>query len=165
MNETHRQLDGNNNHDESYPKLRPLAVRPLLHEEEPYLLLRDPQQLFGKYPHELSGGMLQRIITSFAIALKPELIIADEPTTAIDYISQREVIKELQSIRDLFQTSIIFISHDLSLVSHIADRVLVVRGGKIVKELQADEASEENVMRYAVGAGANHQTSNPGTQP
>ena len=115
--------------------------------------LRDPQQVFGKYPHELSGGMLQRIITSFAIALKPELIIADEPTTAIDYISQREVIKELQSIRDLFQTSIIFISHDLSLVSHIADRVLVMNRGCVVEQgptAQVFTRAESEHTRYLI---------------
>lgn len=96
--------------------------------------LRNPRQLFAKYPHELSGGMLQRIMVSFAVALKPELLIADEPTTAIDYISQKEVIKELQSIRDHYQTSIMFISHDLSLVSHIADKVLVMNQGYVVEQ-------------------------------
>jgi nickel transport system ATP-binding protein len=96
--------------------------------------LRDPKQLFGKYPHELSGGMLQRVIIAFAIALQPALVIADEPTTAIDYISQREVINELRAIRERFQTSIIFISHDLSLVSHIADRVLVMKRGAVVEQ-------------------------------
>lgn len=96
--------------------------------------LNNPRQLFSKYPHELSGGMLQRIMISFAIALKPELLIADEPTTAIDYISQREVIKELQSIRELCRTSIIFISHDLSLISHIADNVLVMNQGRVVEQ-------------------------------
>lgn len=96
--------------------------------------LRAPRQLFAKYPHELSGGMLQRVMISFAIALKPDLIIADEPTTAIDYISQREVINELRAIRERLQTSIIFISHDLSLVSRIADRVLVMKQGQVVEQ-------------------------------
>ena len=96
--------------------------------------LRNPRQVFRKYPHELSGGMLQRLMIAFAIALKPELLIADEPTTAIDYISQKEVIKELQFIREQFQTSIIFISHDLSLISHIADKVLVMNQGSVVEQ-------------------------------
>ena len=101
--------------------------------------LRNPKSLFGKYPHELSGGMLQRIMISFAVALKPELIIADEPTTAIDYISQKEVINELQKIRDLYQTSILFISHDSSLVSHIADNVLVMHQGTVVEQGRTEQ--------------------------
>ncbi|WP_411991189.1 ABC transporter ATP-binding protein [Agarivorans sp. DSG3-1] len=94
--------------------------------------LKNPQYLLSKYPHELSGGMLQRIMVALALVLKPKLIIADEPTTAIDYISQREVINELQMVREHFGTSIIFVSHDLSLVSHIADSVLVMHQGKMV---------------------------------
>ncbi|GAK20777.1 oligopeptide transport ATP-binding protein OppD [Vibrio sp. JCM 19052] len=76
--------------------------------------LKSVQSLLKKYPHELSGGILQRIMVALALVLKPKLIIADEPTTAIDYISQREVIKELQFVREQFGTSLIFVSHDLS---------------------------------------------------
>lgn len=89
--------------------------------------------LVKKYPHELSGGMLQRIMIALALVLQPELIIADEPTTAIDYVSQQEVVKELQFVRKQFGTSLIFVSHDLSLISHIADDVLVMQAGKVVE--------------------------------
>ncbi|MGF1787783.1 ABC transporter ATP-binding protein [Photobacterium swingsii] len=95
--------------------------------------LKSVQSLLTKYPHELSGGMLQRIMVALALVLKPKLIIADEPTTAIDYISQREVIKELQFVREKFGTSLIFVSHDLSLVSHIADNVMVMNQGQVVE--------------------------------
>ncbi|WP_353498173.1 ABC transporter ATP-binding protein [Vibrio sp. CB1-14] len=95
--------------------------------------LKSVQSLLKKYPHELSGGMLQRIMVALALVLKPKLIIADEPTTAIDYISQREVIKELQFVREQFGTSLIFVSHDLSLVSHIADNVMVMNQGRVVE--------------------------------
>ncbi|CAH0526085.1 ABC transporter ATP-binding protein [Vibrio hippocampi] len=95
--------------------------------------LKSPTTLIDKYPHELSGGMLQRIMVALALVLKPKLIIADEPTTAIDYISQKEVIKELQFVREQFATSLIFVSHDLSLVSHIADNVLVMNQGQVVE--------------------------------
>ncbi len=95
--------------------------------------LKSVQSLITKYPHELSGGMLQRIMVALALVLKPKLIIADEPTTAIDYISQREVIKELQFVREQFGTSLIFVSHDLSLVSHISDNVLVMNQGQVVE--------------------------------
>ena len=95
--------------------------------------LKSVQSLLTKYPHELSGGMLQRIMVALALVLEPKLIIADEPTTAIDYISQREVIKELQFVREQFGTSLIFVSHDLSLVSHIADNVMVMNQGQVVE--------------------------------
>ncbi len=95
--------------------------------------LKSASYLLTKYPHELSGGMLQRIMVALALVLKPKLIIADEPTTAIDYISQREVIKELQLVREKFGTSLIFVSHDLSLISHIADNVMVMSQGKMVE--------------------------------
>lgn len=95
--------------------------------------LKSVRELMNKYPHELSGGMLQRIMVALALVLKPKLLIADEPTTAIDYISQREVIKELQFVREQFGTSLIFVSHDLSLVSHIADNAMVMNQGKVVE--------------------------------
>ena len=95
--------------------------------------LPNAQTLIKKYPHELSGGMLQRVMVALALVLNPKLIIADEPTTAIDYLSQKEVIKELQWVREKFGTSLIFVSHDLSLVSHIADQVLVMNRGRVVE--------------------------------
>ena len=94
--------------------------------------LTSVESLLDKYPHQLSGGMLQRIMVAMALVLEPKLIIADEPTTAIDYISQREVIKELQLVREKFGTSLIFVSHDLSLVSHIADEVMVIHQGQMI---------------------------------
>lgn len=96
--------------------------------------LKNPKRIFKQYPHELSGGMLQRIMIAFATIMEPDLLIADEPTTAIDYISQREVIEELQTIRDEHDTAIIFISHDLSLISHLADEVLVMEHGHPVEQ-------------------------------
>ena len=105
--------------------------------------LKDPQSLLKLYPHELSGGMLQRIMVSFALVLEPKIIIADEPTTAIDYISQREVIRELQLVRETFGTSFIFVSHDLSLISHIADDVLVMNNGQM-----ADYGSAQSVFSH-----------------
>lgn len=96
--------------------------------------LKNPRRIFKQYPHELSGGMLQRIMIAFATIMEPDLLISDEPTTAIDYISQREVIDELIKIRDEAHTAIIFVSHDLSLVSHIADDVMVMEQGRAVEQ-------------------------------
>ena len=95
--------------------------------------LDSARTIFAKYPHELSGGMLQRIMIALAIVMQPTLLIADEPTTAIDYISQQEVIRELRNIREELDTSLVFISHDLSLVSHVADKVVVMNQGEVVE--------------------------------
>ncbi|OIJ18186.1 nickel import ATP-binding protein NikD [Anaerobacillus alkalidiazotrophicus] len=95
--------------------------------------LKNPQNLLEKYPHQLSGGMLQRVMIGIAIALKPKLIIADEPTTALDSITQFEVINELINVRKHFNTSIIIISHDLGVISKLADHVLVLNGGQMVE--------------------------------
>jgi peptide/nickel transport system ATP-binding protein len=86
-----------------------------------------------KYPHELSGGMRQRVMIAMALACRPALLIADEPTTALDVIVQKQIVDLLQRAVSEFQTSILFISHDLALVSSIADEVVVMRDGQIVE--------------------------------
>ncbi|XOB63084.1 ABC transporter ATP-binding protein [Campylobacterota bacterium DY0563] len=94
----------------------------------------EPLEVLAKYPHELSGGMLQRIMIGLSIALNPSLIIADEPTTAIDSLNQVEIIKELKELREKLQLSMIFITHDLHVLSQVADRIIVMRDGSIVEE-------------------------------
>jgi peptide/nickel transport system ATP-binding protein len=96
--------------------------------------LPDPEILFDKYPHEISGGQKQRVMIAMAIACKPQLLIADEPTTALDVTVQKEIIQLLKDIQEETGMSIIFISHDLSLVSAIAHRVLVMYRGEIVEQ-------------------------------
>lgn len=110
--------------------------------------LQSPKNLLLKYPHELSGGMLQRIMVALALVLKPKLIIADEPTTAIDYISQKQVMKELQFVREQFATSLIFVSHDLSLVSHIADHVLVMNKGQVAEYGETKQVFTQPTSEY-----------------
>ena len=95
--------------------------------------LPDISRAYNSYPHELSGGQKQRIMIAMAIACKPKLLIADEPTTALDVTVQREIIALLKELQKEFEMSILFISHDLSLVSEIADNVLVVYQGKMVE--------------------------------
>ena len=95
--------------------------------------LPEPEVLFSKYPHQISGGQKQRVMIAMAIACKPEVLIADEPTTALDVTVQKEIIALLKEIQKETQMSVIFISHDLALVSEIADRVLVMYKGKIVE--------------------------------
>ena len=92
-----------------------------------------PEQLFNAYPHELSGGQKQRVMIAMAIACKPEILIADEPTTALDVTVQQEILQLLKELQQETGMSIIFISHDLSLVRELADRVLVMYQGEVVE--------------------------------
>ncbi|MEP0264402.1 ABC transporter ATP-binding protein [Dokdonia sp.] len=100
--------------------------------------LPDPESLFNVYPHQISGGQKQRVMIAMAIACDPEILIADEPTTALDVTVQKEIIQLLRDIQEETGMSIIFISHDLSLVKEIADRVLVMYKGDIVEEAPAE---------------------------
>ena len=96
--------------------------------------LPNPERIYNAYPHEISGGQKQRVMIAMAIACKPDILIADEPTTALDVTVQKDIIQLLKRIQESNGMSIIFISHDLSLVSEIADRVLVMYKGKIVEQ-------------------------------
>lgn len=104
--------------------------------------LPDPEQIFDKYPHQISGGQKQRVVIAMAIACKPKILIADEPTTALDVTVQKEIILLLQELQAETGMSIIFISHDLSLVAQIAHRVLVMYRGKIVEQGQTSAIFE-----------------------
>ena len=95
--------------------------------------LPDPERAYRAYPHELSGGQKQRIMIAMAIACKPKLLIADEPTTALDVTVQKEILSLLKELQQETGMSILFISHDLGLVSEIADNVLVMYKGKVVE--------------------------------
>ncbi|WP_299547998.1 ABC transporter ATP-binding protein [Seonamhaeicola sp.] len=96
--------------------------------------LPDPKRLFKAYPHEISGGQKQRVMIAMAIACKPDILIADEPTTALDVTVQKDIIKLLKTLQTETRMSVIFITHDLALISEIADRVLVMYQGSIVEE-------------------------------
>ncbi len=92
-----------------------------------------PNEILNSYPHQISGGQMQRIMIAMAIACKPKLLIADEPTTALDVTVQKEVISLLKELQEETEMSLLFISHDLGLVSEIADRVIVMYQGDIVE--------------------------------
>ena len=113
--------------------------------------IRDPEDVLRKYPHQLSGGMLQRIMIGLAISLDPELIIADEPTTAIDSISQYSIMQEFVRIKKAGSVAMIFISHDLGVLSLIADRVIVMHRGRAV-----EEGTAESVFASAKDAYTHH---------
>jgi peptide/nickel transport system ATP-binding protein len=101
--------------------------------------LPSPKRIFKAYPHEISGGQKQRVMIAMAIACKPQILIADEPTTALDVTVQKEIITLLKELQEETNMSIIFISHDLSLVSEIANRLLVMYQGEIVEQGNAKQ--------------------------
>lgn len=106
---------------------------------------------FHYYPHQFSGGQRQRIVIAIALACDPKLIIADEPTTALDVSMQAQILDLLQKLKENFSTSIIFITHDLGVVSNISDRVAVMYAGKIVEIGTRDEIFEESRHPYTWG--------------
>jgi peptide/nickel transport system ATP-binding protein len=91
----------------------------------------------GSHPHELSGGMRQRVMIAMALALKPQVVIMDEPTTALDVVTQREILEELMQLRDQLDFAILFITHDLSLLIEIADSIAVMYAGRLVERAPA----------------------------
>jgi len=95
--------------------------------------LPDPERVFSQYPFQLSGGMCQRVMIAIAMALDPEVLIADEPTSAIDVTIQAEILAEIKKLRDIRHSSIILISHDLGVIAGTADVVAVMYGGSIVE--------------------------------
>lgn len=98
-----------------------------------------PKDIFKSYPHQISGGQMQRVMIAMAIACKPKILIADEPTTALDVTVQKEIIQLLKALQKETKMSIIFISHDLALVSEIAQRVIVMHKGNIVEEDKTED--------------------------
>jgi len=93
-----------------------------------------PEQRFNEYPHQMSGGMRQRVMIAMALACDPQLLIADEPTTALDVTIQAQILEVLKELRDRLKMGIILITHDLGVVSEVCDRVIVMYTGKVVEQ-------------------------------
>jgi peptide/nickel transport system ATP-binding protein len=106
---------------------------------------------FTSYPHELSGGMRQRSIIAIALALSPEIIIMDEPTTALDVVVQREILTELVRLREHLRFSVIFITHDLSLLLELADKIAIMYAGRIVEMATCKELQRQPRHPYSYG--------------
>lgn len=106
--------------------------------------IRNPEEALEKYPHQLSGGMLQRIMIGIAMSMEPSLLIADEPTTAIDVITQFDILNEFAVIKQKHKTAMIFISHDLNAVSQIADKIVVLNQGTVV-----DQGDFHHIIHHA----------------
>ncbi|MGH6798677.1 MAG: ABC transporter ATP-binding protein [Roseiarcus sp.] len=96
--------------------------------------IRDPERVLRSYPHELSGGMRQRVLIAAAFALEPKLIVADEPTSALDMTVQKQILRLLRAMQDAHGTAVIFITHDLGVVAQVCDDVTLLFGGRVVEE-------------------------------
>ena len=113
--------------------------------------LPSPEEVFNKYPYELSGGQQQRVMIAMAISCEPQILIADEPTTALDVTIQKEILLLLKSLQQKLGISIIFISHDLDVVSSIATDILVLRNGKIMEHGTAQHIMNNAQSDYTKG--------------
>lgn len=111
----------------------------------------EPEKRYKCFPHEFSGGMRQRVMIAMALANKPELLIADEPTTALDVTIQDQILHQLRELEKEYGTSIIFITHDLGVVAELCDRVIVMYGGLVMEEALIDDVFEKPGHPYTMG--------------
>ncbi len=134
----------------------------------------DPQRVFRAYPHELSGGMRQRVLLATSLLLQPQVVIMDEPTTAVDILTQRSILDVLQALRAELNFSIVFISHDLAVAAEIADTIATMYAGDIVEIGPVNEVFYRPRHAYTLAllnaaprlsAGAEELYSIPGSPP
>src|SRR5262250_1210640 len=110
--------------------------------------LPEVERIFGSYPHRLSGGQRQRIMIAMALVLEPKLLIADEPTTALDVTTQKQILTLIRDLQRDHGTAVLFITHDMGVVAEIADRVAVMRGGRLVETGALDTILRTPQMEY-----------------
>ena len=115
------------------------------------LVRLDPKRVLGAYPHELSGGTKQRVLIALSLLLKPQLVILDEPTTALDILTQRSIIDLLAQLRKAIGFSLIFISHDLSIAAELADRMITMYAGTVVERATVSDLFYRPRHPYSVG--------------
>ena len=145
-------------HESCTPAERHEKVLAIMHEVE----LPDPEKLCKKYPHQLSGGQRQRVMIAAALITEPKLLIADEPTTALDVTIQSQILKLLKKINERHHTAILFISHDLGVIRSLCDRVIVMNHGTIVESGNVDDVffhPKEDYTRRLLDAIPNRRTS------
>ncbi|GAA2667916.1 MULTISPECIES: ABC transporter ATP-binding protein [Actinosynnema] len=103
------------------------------------------------YPHQLSGGMRQRVMIAMALVLEPEVVIMDEPTTALDVVVQRQILRQLVDLRERLGFSVVFITHDLSLLVEFSDRIAIMYGGRVVEQADSAEIYRTPLHPYSAG--------------
>ena len=134
------------------------AHRPDWSREERVARTREVLSMVGiaadrldSYPHQLSGGMRQRVMIAMALVLEPKVVIMDEPTTALDVVMQRQILRQLVELRERLGFSVLFITHDLSLLVEFSDRIAIMYGGRIVEEAQASTLYKDSLHPYSDG--------------
>ncbi len=115
------------------------------------LVRLDPERIWNSYPHELSGGMRQRVLIALGLLLDPPMLILDEPTTALDILTQRNIMDVLKDLRSKLRFSLVFISHDLSLAAELADRIATVYAGRIVELGNVYDTFQNPQHPYTIG--------------
>ncbi len=136
----------------------PLMIHDGMDEDEAIKIAHEKLKMVGlgenvwkRYPHELSGGMKQRVVIAMAIITNPEILIADEPTTALDVVTQTRIMKMIQNLQREYNLTTILISHDLPLVSEVADEMAIMYGGKIVETGSNEEILKSSKHPYTHG--------------
>ena len=113
--------------------------------------ISEPERRYRQYPHEFSGGMRQRVVIAIAVACNPEILICDEPTTALDVTIQAQILDLIRDLNQSMNTSVVFITHDLGVVSELCDTVMVMYNGRMVEKASAEDIFEEPLHPYTQG--------------
>ena len=137
-------LHNEKGHDEAQIKARTIELLEMVG-------IANSEGVYKMFPHELSGGMRQRVMIAMALACSPKLIIADEPTTALDVTIQAQILDLLRNLKDQINSSIMFITHDLGVIAEMADYVVVMYAGRIVEQGTAEEIFSQPAHPYTIG--------------
>jgi peptide/nickel transport system ATP-binding protein len=130
--------------------------------------IRDPERVLRAYPHQLSGGMRQRILIAAAFALEPKIIVADEPTTALDVTVQKQILRLIRQMQEAHGTAVIFVTHDLGVVAQICDRVMLMFAGAIIESGTTEEilsSPRRAYTRALIAAGPRYDRPDAGLNP
>lgn len=130
--------------------------------------IRDPERVLASYPHELSGGMRQRVMIAAAFSLEPKLVVADEPTTALDVTVQKQILRLIRGMQEAHATAVIFVTHDLGVVAKICDSVTLLYGGKVIEAGPTASvlgAPRHSYTRALIAAGPRYDRPDAGLEP
>ncbi|MEJ2801510.1 ABC transporter ATP-binding protein [Comamonadaceae bacterium PP-2] len=146
---------------QAHDRVSRAAARDLARDTLALMGMASPEERLRAYPHQLSGGMRQRVAIAIAMLHRPSLIIADEPTTALDVTIQAQILSEVQRLVDEHGTSLIWISHDLSVVAGLADEIAVMYAGRVVEHGPVDDVIDHAAHPYTQGLIASLPSNNP----
>jgi peptide/nickel transport system ATP-binding protein len=130
--------------------------------------IREPERVLLSYPHQLSGGMRQRVLIAAAFALEPKIIVADEPTTALDVTVQKQILRLLRAMQEAHRTAVIFVTHDLGVVAQICDRVTLLFAGAVIESAPTEDilsAPRHPYTRALIAAGPRYDRPDAGLKP